>query len=54
MFPDIIVLDSSTTFQTYNLISYNISYDHSHIPLLFKKKNEQEKKKKIKNQIKEN
>jgi len=33
IFPDIIILDFSTTFQTYNLISCDISCDHGYIPL---------------------
>ena len=35
MFPDIIVFNSSTTFQTYDFISYEISCNCSHVFLFF-------------------
>jgi len=51
IFSNVIVLDFSTIFQTYDLISCDTSCDHSYVPLhhLRRKIN-----KKIKNQIKEN
>ena len=52
IFPDVIILDSSTIFQTYNFISCNTSCDHSHI-LLHCPKN-QKKKNKTKLKIKSN
>jgi len=50
MFFNIIILDSSTSFQIYNLISCDITCDHSHIPLhclrkLNEKKNKKQNKK---------
>ena len=38
MFPDIIVLDPFTTFQTYDLISCDITCDCSHVPLHYSRK----------------
>jgi len=38
MFPNIIVLVSSTPFQTYDITSCDASCNHSHIPLHHPKK----------------
>jgi len=46
MFSDIIVLDSSTTFQTYDFILYNTSYDCGHVPLYYPRKNKNKIKRK--------
>ena len=52
-FPDVIVQDSFTIFQTYNFISCDISCDNGHIPLHCpRKRNKIEIKLKLK--IKEN
>ena len=43
IFSDVIILDSSTTFQTNNFISCDTSCDHSHILLHCPKKKEKTK-----------
>ena len=49
MFFNIIILDSFTTFQTYNLISCDTSCNHNYVPLYCPRElNENEKKKNIK------
>ena len=49
IFSDVIILDSSTTFQTNNFISCDTSCDHSHILLhCLKKKETKQNKIKIK------
>ena len=40
MFSDVIVLDSSTTFQTYDFILYDTSYDCGHVSLYHPRKNQ--------------
>ena len=50
IFLDIIILDPSTTFQTYDPISYNTSYDPSHVPFhCLRELKEKKKKKKTEN-----
>ena len=46
IFSNIIVLDPSTTFQTYDLISCDTSCDHSHMPLHCPRELKEKKKKK--------
>jgi len=51
VFSNVIVLDSSTIFQTYDFILCDTLYDHSYIPFHCSRKTKQNK---IENQIKEN
>ena len=44
IFLDIIVLNSSTTFQTYDFISCDISYDCGHMSLHYSRKRKRKKK----------
>jgi len=43
MSSDIIVLVSFTMFQTYNITSCDMSYDHGHIPLHYLKQKQKQK-----------
>jgi len=55
IFYNIIVLDPSTIFQTYDFISCDISCDHRHMALHHSRKTKTKtKQNKIENQIKEN
>ena len=50
MFSNIIVLVLSTPFQTYDIILYDASCDHSHVPLHYLRKEKENQKKEILNQ----
>ena len=46
---DVIVLVSSIIFQTYNIVSYDVSYDYGHMPFYYSRNKRKEKEKKKKN-----